>query len=85
MPFCSTMPTPIRMGLTQHQSLPLLGGLRKRIIIPDVNGIDHPYPVSDATLHQIQAVIEASDVGAAMREGTGTVQQQHHVSLGSLP
>ena len=85
MPCCSTMSTPICMGLTQHQSLPLLGGSRKRIIIPDVNGIDHLYPVSDATLHQIRAVIEASDVNAAMREGTATVPQQHHVSLGSLP
>ena len=65
------------MGMSQHQSLPLLGGSRKRIIIPDVNGIDRPHPVSEATLHQVRAVIEGAKSTAVMTE-------QQHVSLGSL-
>ena len=74
----------VRMGLAQHQSLPMLGGFRKRVIIPDANGIDRPHPVSNATLHQVHAVIEAAEIhGVAMEGSSGPVQQ--NVSPGSLP
>ena len=76
------MTAPVRMGMTQHQSLPLLGGNTKRVIIPDVNGIDRPHPVSEATLHQVCAIIEEAEVRP---EGSSGNLQQPNVSLGSLP
>ena len=74
------MTTPVCMGVPQHQSLPMLGGFCKRVIIPDTNGIDRPHPVSDATLDQVRAVIEAAESGGIVTSGL----QQLNMSLGSL-
>ena len=91
----SHMNVPTHFGTQPMQSMPSFTPPRRRITVPDDNGVDHSYDVDDAMLKHVRALV-GSRTNVARTVSTysmqlipsvptlrfGTAPQQ---SLGSLP